>query len=121
MDNADAWVMEMVVEPEADLHLQIRAMETRLVLTEGAMYCKDVVLTRNPLPEAIHKVKLAYLIPVMVVFGLLALLFIGATIGTAIIGNLWSAVLLALTATGWCVFSWKNMLRLWHSDRKTKK
>ncbi|MBQ9083491.1 MAG: hypothetical protein IJY28_08335, partial [Clostridia bacterium] len=121
MENADAWVMEITVDGQEDLHLRVKVAETRLVLTEGNAHCREVILTRSASPEAVKKVKIAYLMPIMVLFGLMALLFGGVTVYYVIARNIPFAVLFALGTAGWCVFSWKNLHRLWHSDRKTKK
>ena len=121
IDHADAWCMEILAEPENDLHLRVRTTETRMTLTEGHADCKDVRLNRSASPEAVKKVRLAYLMPIMVLFGLVAVLFAGATVFYAVNRKVWSAVLLALVTAGWCVFSWKHLHRLWHSDQKTKR
>lgn len=121
LDHADTWVMEAVVQPESDLYLRVRSTETRMTLTEGHADCTEVQLTRSASPEAVRKVRLAYLMPIMVLFGLLALLFAGATVFYAVNGEMISAALVALVTAGWCVFSWKRLHRLWHSDQKAKR
>jgi hypothetical protein len=120
IDHADAWCMEILAEPENDLHLRVRTTETRMTLTEGHADCKDVRLNRSASPEAVKKVRLAYLMPIMVLFGLVAVLFAGATVFYAVNGEMVSAALVALVTAGWCVFSWKRLHRLWHSDKQKR-
>lgn len=121
MEHADACVMELTLAAADDLHLRVKATETRLVLAEGHASCTEETLTRSASPEAVKRVKIAYLMPIMVLFGLLGLLFAGVTVYYIVVRSIWFAVLFALGTTGWCVFTWKNLYRLWYSDRKPKK